>query len=107
MSTRKIISDVRTKKYWTQSDLAVKVLRVMIDKYECNETILSIEVPIKIPQTFEESFDYLAWERISASFDKRSKEPIHEIENLSPTTSKTCFFIDTFPRDTKAQKAYA
>jgi transcriptional regulator with XRE-family HTH domain len=110
MNTGKIITDLRDKKSWSQSDLAQtsQVSRVMIGKYERSEAVPSIDAAKKIADAFGVSLDYLVGEGQNASFDKKTLQRLQEIENLVPTVKDKLFFlIDTVIRDTKAQQAYS
>ena len=110
MNTGKIITDLRDKKGWSQSELAQfsQVSRVMIGKYERGEAVPSIDTAKKNADAFGVSLDYLVGEGQNASFDKKTVQRLQEIENLVPTVKDKLFFlIDTVIKDTKAQQAYS
>lgn len=109
MNTGKIISDLRSRKDWSQSDLAEKsgISRVMIGKYERSEAVPSIEAAIKIAQAFEVSLDYLAGEGVNASFDKKTVKRLQQIEELVENDrSHLLAIIDAFLRDANTRKEY-
>lgn len=70
MNTGTIITQVRDKKGFSQSDLADKSggSRVMIGKYERGEAIPSIEAAKKIADALEVSLDYLVGTISQTSF---------------------------------------
>jgi transcriptional regulator with XRE-family HTH domain len=55
MNTRKIITELRDKKEWSQADLADKsgVSRVMVGKYERGEAVPSIDAAKKLPMRWK------------------------------------------------------
>jgi transcriptional regulator with XRE-family HTH domain len=109
MNTGKIISDLRDKKGWSQTDLADKsgVSRVMIGKYERAEAVPSIDAAKKIADALEVSLDYLVGEGINAHFDKKTLKRLEELELLEDDKKKILYdLIDTYIRDAKARKAY-
>lgn len=110
MKTGKIISALRDKKGWSQTDLADKadVSRVMIGKYERDEAIPSIEAAKKIADAFEVSLDLLVGEGINVNFDKKTLKRFEDLELLEEDKKNTLFdLIDTYIRDAKARQAYA
>lgn len=110
METGKVITNLRDKFNWSQTDLAdkSKVSRVMIGKYERGEAVPSIDAAKKIADAFQVSLDYLVGEGINVSFDKKNMQRLQEIENLNQAVKEKLYFlIDTIIRDTKAQQAYA
>lgn len=110
MQTGKIITELRDKMGWSQTELADKsgASRVMIGKYERGEASPSIEVAKKIADAFEVSLDYLVGEGQNASFDKRTLKRLEDLEGLEEKKKETLFdLIDTYIRDAKTRKAYA
>jgi transcriptional regulator with XRE-family HTH domain len=110
MNTGKIITSLRDRKGWSQSDLAQfsNVSRVMIGKYEREDAVPSIDAAKKIADALEVSLDYLVGEGQNATFDKKTVQRLQEIESLVPPVKEKLFFlIDTVIRDTKAQQAYS
>ncbi|MGG5578774.1 helix-turn-helix domain-containing protein [Myroides sp. C15-4] len=109
MNTGTIITQLRDKKGFSQSDLADKsgVSRVMIGKYERGEAIPSIEAAKKIADALEVSLDYLVGTISQTSFDKRTLERILALEELEESKKLILYdLIDTYIRDAKARKAY-
>ena len=110
MKTGKIITNLRNKVGWSQTDLAERaaVSRVMIGKYERGEAIPSIEAAKKIADAFEVSLDYLVGEGQNAMFDKKSLHRLEQIEQLpSEDKSHVYAMLDAFLRDFKAKAAYS
>lgn len=110
MNTGTIISQLRDKRGFSQSDLAEKsnVSRVMIGKYERGEAVPSIDAAKKIADALEVSLDYLVGETSQISFDKRTIERIQELELLEESKKQTLYdLIDTYIRDYKTRKAFA
>lgn len=110
MNTGTIISQLRDKNGFSQSDLAEKssVSRVMIGKYERGEAVPSIDAAKKIADALEVSLDYLVGETSQISFDKRTLERIQELELLEESKKQTLYdLIDTYIRDFKTRKAFA
>lgn len=104
------ITMLRKTKNWSQTDLAkrVKVSRVIIGRYEHNESAPSIDVAKKIADAFEVSLDYLVGEGQNASFDKKTVQRLQDIEGMKADFKEKFFFvIDTMIRDYKAGQAYA
>ncbi|MBC6492289.1 helix-turn-helix domain-containing protein [Flavihumibacter stibioxidans] len=109
METGKIISALRDKKGWSQTDLAAKsqVSRVMIGKYERDEAVPSIDAAKKIADALEVSLDHLVGEGVLNGFDKKTLKRLQELEHLEEDKKKTLFdLIDTYIRDAKARKVY-
>lgn len=110
MNTGTIISQLRDKNGFSQSDLAEKsqVSRVMIGKYERGEAVPSIDAAKKIADALEVSLDYLVGGTSQTSFDKRTLERIIELELLEESKKQTLYdLIDTYIRDFKTRKAFA
>lgn len=110
MNIGTIISQLRDKKGFSQSDLAEKsqVSRVMIGKYERGEAVPSIDAAKKIADALEVSLDYLVGGTSQTSFDKRTLERIIELELLEENKKQTLYdLIDTYIRDFKTRKAFA
>lgn len=110
MNTGTIISQLRDKNGFSQSDLAEKsqVSRVMIGKYERGEAVPSIDAAKKIADALGVSLDYLVGETSQISFDKRTLERIQELELLEESKKQTLYdLIDTYIRDFKTRKAFA
>ena len=105
-----IITNLRKKKGWSQSDLASKseVSREMIGKYERGKALPSVDAAKKIADAFEVSLDYLVGEGINASFDKQTLKRLQEIQNMDSNSKDGLFsVIDAFIRDYKTRQAYA
>lgn len=110
MNIGNIISQLRGKNGFSQSDLADKsqVSRVMIGKYERGEAIPSIDAAKKIADALGISLDYLVGETSQTSFDKRTLERIQELELLEENKKQTLYdLIDTYIRDCKTRKAFS
>ncbi|WP_163411590.1 helix-turn-helix domain-containing protein [Flavobacterium ajazii] len=110
MNTGTIISQLRDKNSFSQSDLAEKsqVSRVMIGKYERGEAVPSIDAAKKIADALGVSLDYLVGQTSQTSFDKRTLERIIELELLEESKKQTLYdLIDTYIRDFKTRKAFA
>lgn len=110
MNIGSVISQLRDKNAFSQSDLAEKsnVSRVMIGKYERGEAIPSIDAAKKIADALNVSLDFLVGESKNASFDKRTLQRIQELELLEESKKETLFdLIDTYIRDFKTRGAYA
>lgn len=110
MNIGNIISQLRDKNGFSQSDLADKsqVSRVMIGKYERGEAIPSIDAAKKIADALGISLDYLVGETSQTSFDKRTLERIQELELLEENKKLTLYdLIDTYIRDCKTRKAFS
>lgn len=75
------IIQLRKKRNWSQNDLAGKVgiSRVIIGRYEKNDTLPSIEIAKKIADCFEISLDYLVGEGQNAKFDKKTIQRLNDI----------------------------
>ncbi len=104
------ITQLRKVKNWSQADLAdkIKVSRVIVGKYERNDTMPSIEVAKRIADAFEVSLDALVGEGINAGFDTQDMKRLRLIKELDKSTQeKMWFFIDTILRDFKAKQAYS
>lgn len=110
MNTGAIISQLRDKNGFSQSDLAEKsqVSRVMIGKYERGEAVPSIDAAKKIADALGVSLDYLVGVTSQTSFDKRTLERIIDLELLEESKKQTLYdLIDTYIRDFKTRKAFA
>jgi transcriptional regulator with XRE-family HTH domain len=110
MNIGSIISQLRDKNSFSQSDLAEKsnVSRVMIGKYERGEAIPSIDAAKKIADALGVSLDFLVGESNNASFDKRTLQRIKDLELLEESKKQTLFdLIDTYIRDFKTRGAYS
>lgn len=110
MDTGKIITGLRDKKGWSQTDLADKsgVSRVMIGKYERGEAAPSIDAAKKIVDALEVSLDFLVGGTQTASFDKKTIQRLEDLQQLEEPKKQTLFdLIDTYIRDAKARRAYA
>lgn len=95
----KIITDLRKKKGWSQTELANEsgVSREMIGKYEREAAIPSLEAAKKIADAFEVSLDYLVGEGQNASFDKKTLKRLQDIERLTPEDKGHVFaMLDAF-----------
>ena len=110
MNIGSVISQLRDKNGFSQSDLADKsqVSRVMIGKYERGEAIPSIDAAKKIADALGVSLDYLVGETSQTSFDKRTLERIQDLELLEESKKQTLYdLIDTYIRDFKTRKAFS
>lgn len=100
---------LRKQKGWSQTELAkvVGCSREIISKYEKDNVMPSIEMAKKIADAFGVSLDYLVGEGQNASFDIKTLQRIHEIENMEPDFRERLFsIIDSVIRDYKTQQAY-
>ncbi len=89
------ITQLRKAKNWSQGELAEKIeaSRAIIDKYERNENLPSVEMVIKMAKAFAVSVDYLLGEGEYASYDKETTRRLQDIEKLDPTTKTKIFDI--------------
>jgi transcriptional regulator with XRE-family HTH domain len=109
MKTGAIITELRKKMGWSQSDLANKtdISQVMVGKYERGDAAPSIEVAKKIADAFGVSLDYLVGEGQNMMFDKRTLKRLQDIEQMKPDLKEKLYFvIDSIIRDSKAMQAY-
>ena len=105
-----IITNLRKKKNWSQTDLANKsqISREMVSKYERGIAVPSVDAAKKIADALDVSLDYLVGEGINASFDKVTLKRLQEIQNMKPDFKAHLFsVIDSVIRDYKTQQAYA
>jgi transcriptional regulator with XRE-family HTH domain len=103
------ITELRKTKNWSQTDLAkeIQVSRVIIGRYERNETAPSIDIAKKMADAFNVSLDYLVGEGQNAQFDKKTLQVIQDIEALEATTKEKIYFVvNAVIRDEKAKLAY-
>ena len=110
METGRIITNLRNKLNWSQSDLANKsdVSRVMIGKYERDEAVPSLDAAKKIADAFSVTLDYLVGESQSLSFDKKTLKRLEELQVMEENKRNTLFdLIDTYIRDSKTRQTYA
>ena len=104
------ITELRKQKGWSQTDLArqIDVSRVIIGRYERNESAPSIDVAKRMADAFEVSLDFLVGEVQNAAFDKKILNRIQEIQHMSPDFRNQFFsIIDSGIRDCKTQQAYS
>lgn len=104
------ITEQRKVKNWSQADLAskIEVSRVIIGRYERNETAPSIDVAKKIADAFDVSLDYLVGEGQNATFDKQTLNLIQDIESLDPSIKERLLYLaNAIIRDAKTQRAYS
>lgn len=110
MMTGKIITQLRDKKGWSQSELASKadVSHVMIGKYERGDAVPSLEVAKRIADVLDVSLDYLVGAAINERLDKKNLKRLEELELLEDDKKNIIYdLIDTYIRDAKARQAYA
>jgi len=104
------ITMLRKNRNWSQADLAEKinVSRVIVGKYEKQESVPSVEVAKRIADAFEVSLDYLVGDGQNAGFDKRTLQLVNEIEGLeTDVKEKLLYLANAIIRDYKTQQAYA
>ncbi|WP_422091806.1 helix-turn-helix domain-containing protein [Tenacibaculum ovolyticum] len=109
MSIVNKITELRKAINWSQADLAGKleVSRVIVGKYERNETSPSVDIAKKITNAFEVSLDFLVGDGKDAHYNKKTLQIIEDIEELEPTTKdKLYFLINAIIRDSKTRKTY-
>ncbi len=97
----KIIS-LRKNKGWSRADLAKKIgaSQSMISKYKQNANLPSIEMTLKICQTFNITSDYLIGNKKYGHFDKELMNKIEAIQNTDEETKRKIFeIIDVYIRD--------
>ncbi len=105
----KIIS-LRKAKNWSQTELAkqINASRIMIGKYERNESDPGVDVLLRLAKKFDVSLDYLVGGTPTATFDKKMIARLEDIENLPQEEKSRIFYlIDLIIRDFKAKKAYS
>lgn len=109
MDVSKVITELRKKKNWSQTELAemTNVSQVMIGKYERGDAIPSIEVAKKIADAFGVSLDYLVGEGVNASFDKKTVKRLQDIQQMDEQTQSILFnLIDTYIQNFKTKQAF-
>lgn len=104
------ISQLRKHKSLSQADLAkaIGVSRTIVGNYERSANMPSVDVLLKLANTFNVSVDFLIGEGQMASYDKEVLRRIDDIEGLdSATRDKLFFLIDNVLQNVKAKKAFA
>ncbi len=90
----KIIS-LRKKLNLSQSELAkkVSVSRTIIGNYERNENTPSVDILLKIANTFNVSIDFLVGEGQLSSYNKEVLKRIDDIEHLPQKDQEHIFYL--------------
>ena len=104
-----IITPLQKSKDWSQSDLTSKsgVSYEMINKYERELAVPSVDAVKKIADAFGVRLDYLVGEGINASFDKLTLKRLQEIYNMKDDFKNYLFpIIDLAIRDYRTQQTY-
>ncbi len=104
------IIKLRKEKSWSQTDLAseINASRIMIGKYERNESDPSADVLVRLAKVFDVSLDFLVGETTNSKFDKKTLNLLKDIESLPDNERKKIFdYIDLVVRDYKAKQAYS
>lgn len=105
MNISNIISQLRDKNGFSQSDLADKsqVSRVMIGKYERGEAIPSIDAAKKIADALGVSLDYLVGST-DVLLEKSIVNRVLDIQKLKESEKQHVFaLLDAFIKQTKFQ----
>ena len=86
---------LRKKFNLSQSELAkkVEVSRTIIGNYERNENAPSVDILLKIANTFDVSVDYLIGEGSLSSYDKEVLKRINDIEHLPNEDKQHIFYL--------------
>lgn len=103
------IIKLRKDNNWSQNELAQKVgsSRIMVGKYERNESSPSVDVIVRFAKAFDVSVDFLLGESVNASYDKETIKRIEELEQLPQQEKNKVFeYIDLIVRDFKTKQAY-
>jgi len=89
------IMTLRKKFNLSQSELAkkVEVSRTIIGNYERNENTPSIDILLKIANTFDVSVDYLIGEGSLSTYDKEVLKRINDIEHLPNEDKEHIFYL--------------
>lgn len=89
------IMTLRKKFSLSQSELAkkVEVSRTIIGNYERNENTPSIDILLKIANTFDVSVDYLIGEGSLSTYDKEVLKRINDIEHLPNEDKEHIFYL--------------
>ena len=104
------ITQLRKDRGWSQDELAGQInsSRAMIGKYERGGNLPSIEVLVKLAQTFGVSVDYLVGEGQHAAYDKEMVKRLDQIEHLPAEEKQRIYhFMDLIIRDHATKKAYS
>lgn len=104
------ITTLRKKLNISQSELAkrVNVSRTIIGNYERNENTPSVDILLKIANTFDVSVDFLIGEGSLSNYDKEVLKRIDDIEKLDEETkSKMFFLIDNIIQNFKTKQAFS
>ncbi|UXE67997.1 MAG: helix-turn-helix transcriptional regulator [Chryseotalea sp. WA131a] len=110
LKTGKIILRLRDSRGLTQTALAelCGVSRVMIGKYERDESLPSIEAAKKIADALGVSIDRLVDEEAISVLDSQVMKRIEGICSLEDDRRKILFdLIDTYIREAKGRKVFA
>jgi len=103
------ITKLRKSKNWSQDELAKEIgsSRIMIGKYERDESSPSIDIIIKLAKVFEVSVDYLLGVGLHANYNPSILKRLEGIESLPVEEQQRVFdYIDLVIRDHNAKKAY-
>lgn len=71
----------------------MEVSRTIIGNYERNENTPSIDILLKIANTFDVSVDYLIGEGSLSSYDKEVLKRINDIEHLPNEDKQHIFYL--------------
>lgn len=79
----------------------------VIEMYERNENLPSIEMVAKMAKAFEVTVDFLIGEGESASYDKQTVQRIDDIQKMDADTQNVLFnVIDTYIQNFKTKQAF-
>lgn len=104
------IIKLRKENNWSQTDLASEIdaSRIMIGKYERNESDPSADVLVRLSKIFNVSLDFLVGKTNNSQFDKKMLDRLEEVENLPSCEKEKIYdYIDLVIRDHKAKEAYS
>jgi transcriptional regulator with XRE-family HTH domain len=99
------IVELRSKKGWSQSELAkrIEVSREIVGRYERNDAMPSIDIAKRLADTFEVSLDYLVG-NAEIEIDKASLNRLNEVNKMNPEDKNLVWsFLDAFILKTKLQ----
>ncbi len=104
------IIQLRKDNNLSQSQLANKigVSRTIVGNYERGTNSPSVEILLKIANTFNVSVDFIIGESNLSSYDKEILKRIEDIEKLDEETKKNLFFlIDNVIQNFKTKQAFS
>jgi transcriptional regulator with XRE-family HTH domain len=99
------ITELRSQKGWSQSELAkrVEVSREIVGRYERSDAMPSIDVAKRLADAFEVSLDYLEG-NAEIQIDKASINRLNEVSKMNSEDKNLVWsFLDAFILKTKLQ----